>query len=81
MRQFRATENRKEKLNLKMKIFKIIIKIVLIVLILLSLFLWFIINASSHNIKIENKMLPLFLVLFFVILFYLTKFLKTKNEN
>lgn len=79
MRQFGAPENL-NKSTFKMKVFKIVAKIILIILILLSLFLWLIINASSHNIKIEDKLLPLVFVLIFIILFYLTKFIKTKNE-
>ena len=79
VRQFGATENL-NKTTFKMKVFKIVAKIILVILILLSLFLWLIINASSHNIKIEDKLLPLVFVLIFIILFYLTKFIKTKNE-
>ncbi len=79
MRQFGATENL-NKTTFKMKVFKKVAKIILVILILLSLFLWLIINASSHNIKTEDKLLPLVFVLIFMILFYLTKFIKTKNE-
>lgn len=78
-RQFGATENI-NKTTFKMKIFKIIAKIILVILILLSLFLWLMINASSHNIKTEDKLLPLLFVVVFMILFYLTKFIKRKNE-
>jgi sterol desaturase/sphingolipid hydroxylase (fatty acid hydroxylase superfamily) len=79
VRQFGTTENL-NKTTFKMKIFKILAKTILVILILLSLFLWLIINASSHNIKTEDKLLPLVFVLIFMILFYLTKFIKTKNE-
>lgn len=79
MRKCEATENL-NKTTFKMKIFKIVAKIILVILILLSLFMWIIINASSNNIKTEDKLLPLVFVLIFMILFYLTKFIKTKNE-
>lgn len=59
---------------------KIIFRIILVILILLSAFMWIIINASSHNIKLEMKIAPLIFIGFFSLLFFLTKYIK-KREN
>ncbi|MFB9076998.1 hypothetical protein ACFFLS_22695 [Flavobacterium procerum] len=63
-----------------MKTLKIIARIILLILILLSLFMWLIIGASSHNIKTEDRVLPLFFALAFAIFLYLTKYLKRKEN-
>ena len=63
-----------------MKILKIVIRIILVVLIFLSAFMWLIINASSHNIKAEMKIAPLFFIALFLFLLFLTKYIKQKEN-
>jgi succinate dehydrogenase hydrophobic anchor subunit len=62
-----------------MKAFKLILRIILVLLIVVSVFMFLIINASSHDIKTGMKISPLLFIFFFLFLFYLTKYMNPKE--